>query len=252
MNYQEALEKLERLRDDYIQFIMPGIPQDPLDSLDEVIILYGELEEVINRFAGIDEILVPPHNTRYSNYIAATLLGGSPLYRQDGYRQLLKIIGKIRQHAKDPTVPQAEYSVTNLAHILRRFRECCQYFTSPLESELEVQNILWIMLRSHFDRLERHNTLPRFGAKSYVPDFGIPNLRILIEAKFIGPNTNVGDIQEGILADIPGYLNDVTSYDSVIVFVYDAVHKLRDAGKFIEDLKTVEGIIDVIVIPGIG
>ena len=61
----------------------------------------------------------------------------------------------------------------------------------------------------------------------------------------------VGAIQEGILADIPGYLNDATGYDSVIVFVYDHAHQLLDAGRFIEDLKSVDGIVDVIVMPGI-
>ena len=108
------------------------------------------------------------------------------------------------------------------------------------------------MLRSHFDRLGKEETLPRFGVKSYRPDLGIPDLRVLIEAKFVGPRTDVSRIQEEVLADIPGYLSTTTSYDSVVIFIYDAAHKLLDPTKFVEDLRSVEGIIDVIVAPGVG
>ena len=109
-----------------------------------------------------------------------------------------------------------------------------------------------MILRSHFDRLDREETLPKFGAKSYKPDFGVPDLRTLIEAKFIGQKTEVSDIQEGILADVPGYVNNATNYDTIAVFVYDAAHKLRDPRKFIEDLRSIDEILDVIVVPGIG
>jgi hypothetical protein len=34
--------------------------------------------------------------------------------------------------------------------------------------------------------------------------------------------------------------------------VYDAAQKLRDEHKFVEDLKSVDGIINVVVVPGIG
>jgi hypothetical protein len=133
-----------------------------------------------------------------------------------------------------------------------QFRECCQYLVFPLQDEPAVQSVLWVILRSHFDRLEKEGTLPRFGAKSYRPDFGIPDLRVLIEAKFIGAKTEVSTIQDGIFGDIPGYLKSTPDYDAIVVFIYDAAQKLRDSRKFVEDMKAVEGIIDVIVVPGIG
>ena len=158
----------------------------------------------------------------------------------------------MRQHAKDPAIPKIEYSITNLIEVLRRFRECCQYLTIPLQDESYVQSVLWTILRSHFERLEKEETLPKFGAKSYRPDFGIPDLRVLIEAKFIGPKTDVATIQDGILSDVAGYLKSTPDYDSIVIFVYDSAQKMRDSRKFTEDIKTVEGIIDVIVVPGIG
>jgi hypothetical protein len=108
------------------------------------------------------------------------------------------------------------------------------------------------MLRSHFDRVDREDTLPRFGAKNYRPDLGIPESRQLIEVKFIGDKTSLPEIQESIIADIPGYLTGNSRFDTVIILVYDYAHKLRDPKKFIEDLRSVDGIADVLVIPGIG
>ena len=109
---------------------------------------------------------------------------------------------------------------------------------------------MWIMLRSQFDRVEREETLPKFGVKNYRPDFGIPDLQVLIEAKFISEKTQVSKIQEEVLADIPGYLSGSSGYNSLITFVYDSAHKLRDTRSFIEDIRSVDGIIDVIIVPG--
>ena len=144
------------------------------------------------------------------------------------------------------------YSAGDLIRTLVRFRECCQFISEKPRNELQVQDILWIMLRSQIDRLDREATLPRFGSKSYRPDFGVPELGIVIEVKFIGEKTRVASIQEQVLADIPGYMNDSGSYRGLVVFVYDAAHKLRDPRKFVEDIRSVKGIVDVIVVPGIG
>jgi hypothetical protein len=108
------------------------------------------------------------------------------------------------------------------------------------------------MLRSQFDRLDREETLPKFGTQAYKPDFRVPDLVTLVEVKFIGDKTRVQDIQGEILADVPSYLREATGSSSLIVFVYDAAQKLRDARRFVEDLRQVTGIIDVIVIPGVG
>jgi REase_DpnII-MboI len=46
-----------------------------------------------------------------------------------------------------------------------------------------------------FDRVDRENILPRFAAKTYRPDFGVPDLRTFVEVKYIGAKTDVGAIQ---------------------------------------------------------
>jgi hypothetical protein len=73
---------------------------------------------------------------------------------------------------------------------------------------------------------------------------------VLIEAKFISAKTNVGGVQEAILADIYGYTNPRSNFDHIVVFIYDSAHKIRDPNQFVRDLTGVKGISDVIIIPG--
>lgn len=250
MDYQGALEKLEALLE-YLEKDKSG----KMTAEDRSILCmrYGEVEEIINRFGGVDRIEVHGRGGKsvYPNYIEAGYLSERTIHQYQGYNQLLKIIGKVRQMANDPHVPQVEPSISNLIQTIRRFRECCKYIQNPPQNEKEVQDILWIMLRSQFERVEREDTLSRFAAKTYKPDFVIPNLKGLIEVKFIGEKTDISKIQEEILADIPGYLGSNSTYDGIIVFVYDQAHKLLDPRKFIEDIRSVDGIIDIIVVPGI-
>ena len=257
MNYQEALQKLTELKDTFYKLHWDHSQTDETrrELKEKVAILYGEIEEVYTKIAGLQKVEVEGGRGQkavFSNYLEAAILSSWTFWLSEGYQQLLKVIGKVQQLARDPVPLQIEHSVTNLIQTLRRFRECCQYIKVPPSNEKDVQDIMWIMLRSQFDRVDREDTLPKFGTKNYKPDFGIPDLNVLIEAKFIGENTNVTRIQDEILADVPAYLNESSKYKSLVVLVYDAAQKLRDSRKFIEDLKSVEGMIEVIVIPGIG
>jgi hypothetical protein len=223
------------------------------EKWDHLYMLYGEVEELIHRIDGVREITVNGRggSSIHKDYISAGFLSGRTFHTDQAYSQLLKVIGKVRALAESSVIPEFPISVSSLVSTLNKFRECCQYIQVPPKNERDVQDILWIILRSHFDRLDREETLPKFGVKSYRPDFGIPDLGILLEVKFIGEKTHLPSIQEGILADIPAYLAKFSKYTGIIAFVYDANHKLRDPRKFIEDIRTVEGIVDVIVVPGI-
>ncbi|MDA2921274.1 hypothetical protein MYX76_17580 [Desulfobacterota bacterium AH_259_B03_O07] len=254
MDYQEILEKLENFHKVAKKVVKDEFKNQ--EELDELSLLYGELEEIITQLIGESSIEVPGYRSsypplKYKNYIEAGFFSGRGGYIHQSNTQLLKVIGKVRQLAKDPTLPKFFSSITHIIQIIRRFRECCQYIKTPPANEKEVQDILWIMLRSHLDLLEREDTLPTFGIKSYKPDFGIPELRLIVEVKYIGEKKQVSAVQEEILADVPGYLNETSMYDSAIILVYDHAQRLKDTVKFINDLKTVDGILDIIVVPGI-
>lgn len=255
MNFKNILIKLEDLRNLIEKRNDSSDEENKRELKQQIYEKYGEVEDVIERFVGRMEVKVPGHQGAtliYPNFIEAGYLSGRTNYAHQGYTQLVKVIGKVRQLAENPLEIRDERSIGNVVQILQRFRECCQYVRTPPENEKDVQDIVWIILRSHFDRLDRESTLPKFGLKSYIPDFGIPELRTLIEVKYIGGKTKPSSIQEEILADIPGYLSGQGNYDGIVVFVYGAAQKLRDTRSFIEDLKHTEGIIEVIVIPGVG
>ncbi len=138
-----------------------------------------------------------------------------------------------------------------VVQLLKRFRECCQFITEKVENEEAVQRILWMLLRTHSDQLVREEHFRKFGAQGYIPDFGVPEGKVLVEAKYVGAKTKLRDIQEAILADVSGYLKGNRDYDSIIVFVYDAGQQLRDPRKFKVDIGQVQGVLAVIVVPGI-
>ena len=257
MNHDEVIAKLEELRK-----VMEQYNGKMYESSDEakalhgrLVSLYGEVADVIEQFEGRAEIVIPGgHGTKsvFPNYIEAGYLSGRTMHTHQGYTQLLKVIGKVRAQASRMPRPRDESSVSLLLRILGRFRECCQYLREPPADERAVQDVVWIMLRSQFDRVDREGTLPKFGLKSYRPDFGVPEVRTLVEVKFIGDKTDPARTQDELLADVPAYLTNQSAYDGIVIVVYDAAHKLRDPVPFVEDLRRVEGVLDVIVVPGIG
>lgn len=253
MNHENLLAGLNELKSLIDQSKISGA--DVKELKDKAQIKYGELEEAILRITGINIVEVRihgGHKVEFKNYIEAMLFSGMIYHDYVGYSQLLQVIGRVQMRIKDPVIPIVEPSITSLVTTLRRFRECCQYINELPRSEIAVQDIIWIMLRSQFDRVDREDTLPKFGIKSYRPDFGIPDLGVLVEAKYIGDKTTVAAIQDEIFADIPPYLSSSPKYSGIVVLVYDQAQKLRDPIKFIEDIKSIDGILDVLVIPGIG
>jgi len=188
MSYKEALIKLERLLgliEQYMPIMHDSTPEAKQLSR-QICDAYGEVEDIIERVEGHREVEVPTQRgglkaETYPNFIEAGFLSGFSIHAGQGYRQLLKIIGKVRKLAADPSILRDEASINSLIRALRRFRECCQFVREPPKAERDVKDIIWIMLRSQFDRVDRDDTLPRFGAKSYKPDFGVPELGVLIE-----------------------------------------------------------------------
>lgn len=252
MDYRKALENLERL----LSLIEREVRSEPLSDEEQaqVPMLYGVCEPVITQIVGIQQVSVPVHGNLMANYpnlIEAGFLSSRTIHRHEGLQQLRKVVGRVRQLAEDPGVPQAAASISQLLQVLNRFRQCCQYVVAAPQNERAVQDIIWIMLRSQFDRVEREEQLPTFGVKSYRPDFGVPELATLIEVKYVGDTTRPADVQEQFLSDVPGYLTSAPMYTSLVAFVYDAANKFRDPRRFMEDLRRVDGVIDVIVIPGL-
>jgi hypothetical protein len=233
MDYASSLPKLETLLS-LVEQYMPQMYQSSDEHkrlYQQICTMYGEVADVVEAVVGRSKILVRDAGGEYSvypNFIEAGFLSSRTTHTHQGYTELLKVIGKVRdlagRSAVGATHATVERSVADLIRTLNRFRECCQYLPEAPRDERDVQNIIWMMVRSQFDGVDREDTLPKFGVKNYRPDFGIPELKVLIEVKFIGQKTVVSSIQEEIMGDVPGYLSDSSRYEFLIVFVYDGAH----------------------------
>ncbi len=166
-------------------------------------------------------------------------------------KSLKEEFGHWERFPVSPAGREADCTATGVLKVLGRFRACCQHFAGSLSSEAEVQRMLWVMLRAHCDRVIKEENLRKLGEKGYRPDFGIPEARVLVEAKFISEKTKTQKIQDEILADVPGYLVGNNDYDCIVFLVYDAAQKLKDSWRFVEDISSVKGVLKVIVIPGV-
>jgi hypothetical protein len=95
----------------------------------------------------------------------------------------------------DASIDQAILSRSHLVAVLERFEAAMRRWRFdtdslqkpirwPVTAEREVQDILWLVLRSVFDDVVEEETLPKVGHSTYRADFGIPSLGVLIEAKY--------------------------------------------------------------------
>lgn len=118
-----------------------------------------------------------------------------------------------------------------VVHVLQQFESCLRRWRWddlalktpvrwPIVSEREVQDVLWLMLRSTFLDLADEDTLPKFGHSTYRADFGIPSLGVLIEVKFAREATDFKKIEKEVLEDIVPYLKS-ERYKQIVVFIYD-------------------------------
>jgi hypothetical protein len=117
----------------------------------------------------------------------------------------------------------------------------------PVNIEREVQDILWLILRSYFDDLVDEETLPKVGHSSYKPDFAIPSLRLLVEAKVVYKKEDFKKIEKEIMEDSVGYLLNTEGYDKIIVFVYDKSASVQEHNTTRNALIKITEIEDVII-----
>lgn len=118
----------------------------------------------------------------------------------------------------------------------------------PIVSEREIQDILYLVLRSYFDDLVDEQAIPKFGHKFYKPDFAIPSLRLLIEVKYAYLKDDFKKIEQEIMIDVKAYLSNSQDYDKILVFIYDGSSSVQEHEITTRDLKKLEEIEDVIIV----
>ncbi|MGX1778520.1 PD-(D/E)XK nuclease domain-containing protein [Nocardia brasiliensis] len=139
---------------------------------------------------------------------------------------------------------------------LRRWRWDDDTLKDPIrwriDAEREVQDILWIMLRTAFDDVVDEDTLAKLGRSSYRADFGLSRLALLIEVKYVRTSGEFKKIEQEVMIDSVAYLKD-ERYKQIIVFIYDDSSSAEQHDLTCRTLFEVPGIVDVIIVsrPGI-
>lgn len=106
--------------------------------------------------------------------------------------------------------------------LLRNFPAAMERWRSEwiVEDEYGVQSLLWLILRTSFDDLRYEENLPKLGRSGERYDIGIPQLGLIVEAKYV---RKASDFQK-IVGDIgkdSAQLQPQSTFTSIIVFVYD-------------------------------
>jgi hypothetical protein len=162
----------------------------------------------------------------------------------------------------DTSIDQVLLSRTHLSLLLRRFPAAMRRWRWddgdrvkepirwPITSEREVQDILYLVLRSVFDDVNDEDTNPKVGHASTRSDFGIPSLRLLIEVKYIyvGTVAEFKKIEQEVMTDSVAYLQRATEYDEIVVFIYDSTASGEHHNLTRDALVRVPGIADVIIV----
>ena len=118
----------------------------------------------------------------------------------------------------------------------------------PITQEREVQDIVWLILRSYFDDLVDEEALPKFGHSFYKPDFGIPSIGLLVEVKYARKKGDFKEIEKQVMEDSIGYLQNTDRYNKMIVFIYDHSCSIQEHEETKRALTKLDQIEDVIIV----
>ncbi len=159
------------------------------------------------------------------------------------------------------SVDELVLSRSHVATLLRRFEAAMRRWRwddptvvrqRPIRWEItaerEVQDILWIILRSVFEDVIDEETLPKVGHSTYRADFGIPSLRLLIEVKYARKASDFRMLEKEVMEDSIAYLQRSDRYDRILVFIYDDSASVQEHDITERSLRELPGIEDVVIV----
>jgi hypothetical protein len=157
------------------------------------------------------------------------------------------------------SIDQAVLNRNHVGVVLRRFEHTMRRWRYddptganpiqwPITSEREVQDVLWVILRSAFDDLVDEEPLRKFGHSSYRPDFGLPRLGVLVEVKYVRSAAAFRTIEKEVFEDSVAYLKQTSTYKKLVVFIYDESSSVQEHETTAAALRELEHVIDVVIV----
>lgn len=159
----------------------------------------------------------------------------------------------------DASIDQMVLSRSHIGVVLRRFEGAMRRWRWdenslhdpvrwPIRSEREVQDILWLILRSVFDDVVDEETLPKVGHSTYRADFGLPRLGVLVEAKYARSASDFKKIEKEVMEDSVAYLRNAGPYKEIVVFIYDESASVQEHDMTAAALRELDNVSDVIIV----
>jgi len=127
---------------------------------------------------------------------------------------------------------------------LSEFQECVRYLNTrrskgavlQLESEADVQDALYLVLRPWLRDLVIENPTDRTASRYAVKDFLIPSIRTVVEAKFIRDKSHGKSISAELHDDIEMYRRH-PSCGHLVFFIYDPNAWIPDQRALVEAIE---------------
>ena len=141
---------------------------------------------------------------------------------------------------------EPEVSYAKILSALEQFGECVRYLNTRrstgarlnLESEADVQDAIYLMLRPWIIDLVHENPTEKVGNRYAIKDFLAPSARTIIEAKFIRDASHGKQISKELHDDIEVYRHHLKC-DHLIFFIYDADSLIPNLQALKSELSTV-------------
>jgi len=91
-----------------------------------------------------------------------------------------------------------------------------------IDNEAHVQAFLWAILYPIFSiHLRDEQYLPGFGLKQPRYDFGITNLKLIVEVKLTRAPGDFKKVEEEIAGDVGIYFSDPARFNRMVAYIYD-------------------------------
>jgi uncharacterized protein (TIGR02391 family) len=227
-----SLSALEHLKDvlDRYKPIKYSSTDESRALSQEIPQVYGLVEEVYKRFAGSQrvEVVDGKHKNVFSNYFEAGYLSGRTIHATEGYKELLKVIGRVRAEvAKDSSAtaivpdPRAAWSLLHSkvqAVAAERFN--AGHYADSVEAALKALN-------NEVRAIARGRGAPEMDGAQLMHTAFSPKSPIIVLADL---STQSGrDMQQGYMEMFAGAMSAIRNpkaHDNVVISSERAIHLL--------------------------
>lgn len=110
--------------------------------------------------------------------------------------------------------------------------------------EYDVQDLLYAVLKLHFDDVRPEEYTPSYAGNASRVDFYLPRERIVVEAKMTRPNLGQKDVANQLVIDVARYAQ-MPTVDVLICLVYDPERRCANPRTLENDLEASVGRLKV-------